>query len=119
MLNFVAAYWYLFAIAFLAVVLFVVDRWAKSHAKSVAMQYLQKAEAIVFDSSDAKIAAVSLIAYKALPERIKLFVPYVLFEIIVTELYNGIKSTMQANTKDVPNVPATPIADTDVKTQQQ
>lgn len=103
-MEFVTNYWYVLVLIVLVLVVFLVHRYLKGKAKTVALQYLLAAERMVFTTTESKLSVVSFVAYKALPAPIKAMISPLAFELLVTSAYDQVKELIDKLNAD-PSVP--------------
>lgn len=95
MVLILAQYWWAFALLAIPFILILLHVMARGKAKVVALKWLAAAEKLVFYATDSKLVYVAQKAYSALSPRIKLFVPYALFSMLVMELYEEVKDLIE------------------------
>lgn len=94
-------YWWVAGIAVLPIILFAMRNMAKTKAKMVALKWLAVAERMIFETGDDMITFVAQQAYGILSSRIKLFIPYAVFNILVRELYDELKDLIEETHRKV------------------
>ncbi len=109
--TFLVTNWWLPALVGVAVVYFALQHLAKGKAKEAITEYLHNAESSVFASADVGVPVVADAVYAMLPVAVRLFLPRVLFDGIVSALWGQARSALQVQPASGNAAPeATPVA---------
>lgn len=92
-------YWWVAGLAVLPILFLLLRHMAKTKAKMVALKWIAIAERMIFETGDEMITFVAQQAYGLLSSRVKLFIPYAVFNILVRELYDELKDLIEETHK--------------------
>ena len=98
LINYLATNEWLTGLVVIILAYLLIKRYARGQARSIAIKHLAVAEKTVLDSADNKIAFASDAAYAVLPRSVRLLLPKNVFNVLVQECYNELK-TIFDNTK--------------------